>query len=251
MYKFKVFERIICVFGLITLACAIYSSIYNSNYTNCFLPYANIFVPVCHSIGIILCLIILIKPLYPLMTATLVLESLLTVIIGFEYLGILFYSLAMLFLFCNKFYTKNSKIKYIISISVWMIFLPFLIPYGMPRFIMCFSCSILTFTLFSYIYQKIKVLLIPNIEKVNSTLSNICKQPIGSIFSLKTLNITKRQTKILYYYLTTNMSYVDIGNIIYISDSLVKKEMKEIRKKLGVETSEEIKEALKLYSITY
>ena len=121
----------------------------------------------------------------------------------------------------------------------------------MPRFIMCFSCSILTFTLFSYIYQKIKVLLIPNIEKVNSTLSNICKQPIGSIFSLKTLNITKRQTKILYYYLTTNMSYVDIGNIIYISDSLVKKEMKEIRKKLGVETSEEIKEALKLYSITY
>lgn len=124
-------ERIFLIFSFIILMIATVLSFILPAETRSVIPYPKITIPFINTICTILCFLTIFKMnWYMLQYAILFIESICTILTGYELLGIFLYSAFLIKLFVNGFFVKKLFPKIIILILIWLITILGLIPFG-------------------------------------------------------------------------------------------------------------------------
>lgn len=145
------------------------------------------------------------------------------------------------------------KLKLYSICILWILLLTTLIPFGIDRFIFAFAVSIFMTAAFIYIYfllfKKFSFLLLR--EKSTNFQKRISNLLPGSILDLSNFNLSERQTKCLVECVCNSLSYKQIAEKIFISESVIKKEMQNIFEIFDVENKEQLKILLAPYKLVF
>lgn len=145
------------------------------------------------------------------------------------------------------------KLKLYSICILWILLLTTLIPFGIDRFIFAFAVSIFMTVAFIYIYfllfKKFSFLLLR--EKSTNFQKRISNLLPGSILDLSNFNLSERQTKCLVECVCNSLSYKQIAEKIFISESVIKKEMQNIFEIFDVENKEQLKILLAPYKLVF
>ncbi len=241
--------------GFIALSVGtILNLIYGANFSQSIIPFANIMTPIINGICALLCLVFVFSSKKTLISLiVLITQSIYSVLTGYDLLGMFHFFLINLILFYNNFYNTKTKLKFISIYLLWILLLTSLISFGIDRFIFAFAVSIFMTSAFIYIYflifKKFSFLLLK--EKNSSFQKKISDLLPGSILDLSSFNLTERQTKCLVDCIYNNLSYKQIAEKIFISESVIKKEMQNIFEVFDVENKEQLKILLAPYKLNF
>lgn len=228
--------------------------IYGAEFPNSIIPHTNIITPIINGSCALLCLIFIFsskKTLFSLIT--LGIQSIYTVLTGFEYLGMFHFLLVNLILFYNNFYNTKTKLKLSFICIFWILLLTSLISFEINRFIFALAMSIFMMTAFVYVYfllfKKFSFLFLRT--KNSSFRQKISNLLPGSILDLSNFDLSERQTKCIVDCVYNNLSYKQIAEKIFISESVIKKEMQTIFEMFDVENKEQLRILLSPYKLIF
>lgn len=88
-------------------------------------------------------------------------------------------------------------------------------------------------------------------EKSTNFQKRISNLLPGSILDLSNFNLSERQTKCLVECVCNSLSYKQIAEKIFISESVIKKEMQNIFEIFDVENKEQLKILLAPYKLVF
>lgn len=218
------------------------------------IPFTNIITPIINGICALLCLIFIFSPKKTLFSLIILgIQSIYAVLTGYEYLGMFHFFLVNLILFYKNFYNKKTKLKLIFIFLFWILLIATLISFGIERFIFALAVSIFMTTAFVYIYfllfKKFSFLLLR--EKNTNSQKKISTLLPGSILDLSDFDLSERQIKCLVECVYNNSSYKQIAEKIFISESVIKKEMQNIFEIFDVENKEQLKILLSPYKLFF
>lgn len=217
-------------------------------------PHVAVVTYIVNAFSIIMCILIMLFPAYKKHTLTVVLvESLYTVLIGYEMLGIILFGFFILLLFAWGFFVQRFLEKVLISFGLWTIVLLSLLPFGAHRFFFAFGVSLFNIStyicIYSVLYSKLSHLL-PDVMFTAEKTKNSLPKP-GSLLVLDDLSFTERQIMCIFLVMQGTSSYKTIADKLAISISVIKKEMLEIFRFFGVKNREMLYVALSQYNLVY
>lgn len=224
----------------------------NNPYT--LVPAVHIVTYFVNAFSMILCILIIIFPSQKKYTLIVVLvESLYTVLIGYELLGVILYGFFILLLFAWGFFIHRFLQKVLISFGLWTIVLLTLLPFGTYRFFFAFGVSLFNIStylcMYAVLYSKLSH-LIPDISFTSNTDVKPIPKP-GSLLVFQDYPFTERQIMCIYLIMHGTSSYKTIADKLAISVSVIKKEMLEIYHFFGVKNREMLYIALSQYNPVY
>ncbi len=242
-------ERIFLIFSFIILLTASIISFILPAETRSIIPYPQIAIPLINSICALLCFITIFKiSWHKLQYTILFVESLCTILTGYEILGIFLFSALLIKLFVNRFFVKHVYSKMMCLLIIWIISILGLIPFGMERVFLSYATICFFCTFYYHIYKKMEDDLKKYIPPV-AIESKIKLPQHGEKIYLSDYNFSERQIKILEEYLKYGSSYKTISDKFFVSISTVKTEMSKIQKKFGVKNREDLRVLLLQYEI--
>lgn len=243
-------ERFFLIFSFIILMIATILSFVLPAETRSIIPYPTITIPFINSVCTILCFLTIFKMNWHLLQyAILLIESICTILTGYELLGIFLYSAFLIKLFVNGFFVKNLYPKIIILILIWLITILGLIPFGFERVILSYASVCFFCTFYLHIYKKMEDDLIRYIPPV-SIESEIKLPSYGKKLYLSDYKLSDRQIKFLMEYIKNGKSYKAMAEIFIVSESIIKTEMSRIQRKFGVKNREDLRVLLLQYEIS-
>ena len=249
--KFFTEERILSLGGCITLSVAAIISFILDAETKTILPYSRIIIPIVNTISAFSALMYFIFPQKKLIAYLIMLvQGIFTMITGYETLGIFLFTALAILAFCNGDLRKSFWLKIAIFFPIWFLSLLGVIPFGLHRFILAFTESILFITFYFCIYKKLAKLLAP-ISPVFSTIKEIkiqLPEPGSKVF-LCDYDLNERQRKFIFDNLNLKSNYHELSEKYYVSISTVKKEMVDAFDKIGVRNLEELRLLLTQYDV--
>ena len=246
----KISERFFLFFAFIMLLTASIISFRLPAETRSIIPFPQIIIPLINSICTLLCFITIFKMTwYPLQYAILFIESICTILTGYELLGIFLYSALLIKLFVNGFFRKHLYSKITLLLIIWLISVLGLIPFGFERVILSYASIFFFCTFYFHIYKKMEDDLQRYIPPV-PVESKVNLPSHGEKIYLSDYNLSKRQIKILQEYLKFGKSYKTMADEFFVSESIIKTEMSRIQRKFGVKNREDLRVLLLQYEIS-
>lgn len=242
--------RILGLAGFIALAMGtILNVVLGANFPNSLIPYTNVVTPIVNGLCTLLCLIFIFFPKRTeFLLVILSIQSIYDVLTGFELLGLFHFLLINLILFCNEFYKTKAKRKVLSIFFAWFLLLATLLSFGLDRFIFAFVVTLFMTSAFMYIYYLLcnqLSCLLPN--EIQSSKFDI---PLpGSILDLSGLGLTERQLACILACKDNSLSYKQLGEQFFVSESAIKKEMASLFEKFGVKNKEQLRILLNHYQI--
>lgn len=176
-------------------------------------------------------------------------ESVLTMLTGYEQLGIFFFYASLILLICKDLCGKKNV--YVMSVLITIHILSLLGTYTHGTNVLCLSVaySAFSFLFYLWIYKYLKTKLScfwPKTVTENEILKNA--KP-GELIKLSNYNLTERQTAYLLENLYNNLSYKKISSKYNVSVSTVKRIFVDIFKIFKVNNLEELRFLLLQYQI--
>ena len=229
------FERLMVLFAAIVQVIGFIISVTNEDFSKAFLPHFNIVVPIVNISCALLCFfLVFFTKLRFLQSVVLFIQGITMTLNNLTFLGIFLYCLGIALLFCNG-YIKNKKIRknFLIALPLYLSFFAIL-PTDKTAFFMAFAYTF--FMIFSYfhIYNLIKKSLFELFPFLSGKISEVDFPQPGTTINLLNYGLSERQNKILKEYIYENHSYKQLADNNCMSESLIKKEMSVICKKVGV-----------------
>lgn len=218
------------------------------------IPHTNIVTPIVNGISALLCLFFIFTPKKTLFSLIIIgIQSIYDVLTGFEILGIFFFFLFNLILFYNNFYNSKTKLKLSSIIVLWVLLLTTLISFGVSRFIFALAVSAFMISAFLYIYfllfKKISFLLLK--EKDATSKNEFSNLMPGSVLDLSKMILSERQKYCILECVYNNSSYKKISEKLFISESVIKKEMQSIFEMFDVENKVQLRILLSPYKLVF
>lgn len=246
-YK-RTYEKLMLVTAFIVLVTATIMSIINDNDIPTIIPYHTTTIPIINGSSALLCLaLFFIKENFYLQCVILFVQGICTTLTGYEVLGTFLYSAMFIILFCNKYFTTNTKKKLIPLIICWIITLLSLIPFGIQRFIFELIISAFFAGFYAYIYKKLED-YISVLTPVKYIEFEFLPEK-GSLLDLADYGLSERQIKLVKDYMDNRLSYKELSDKYYISVSTVKKDMATVFVKFGVKNINDLYILLSQYII--
>lgn len=216
-------------------------------------PHIRIVTYIVNIILMIMCILVIIFPQNKkVIVIPIFLESIFTVMIGYEMLGIFLYAFTLLMMFAWGFFVYKFKRKIFYALLLWISILLTLIPFGIDRFFFALGVSLFNlsvyFCVYSLLYSKLSHLF-P--EVIMSTNKNITIPKPGSILIFQDYPFTTRQIMCIYLMMHGYTSYKAMSDKLAISVSVIKKEMLDIYRIFGVQNREMLYIALSQYNLVY
>lgn len=248
--KKMIYERLMILFGAIVSFVGFIISITIEDFSDSFLPYFNIIVPIVNITSAVLCLFLFIFPKFRVIQSLVVFaQGIIMVLNNLLFLGIFLYSLGIMLLFCNGYLRKRAILKIICCLGILLLsFTPILFMNLHTYFMAVFFLLFIAFASL-YIYWTTKQNLFELFPFLANKITNKQMPEPGSKLNLQDFELTDRQIKILKAYINDSTNYKDIAEMFYLSESLVKKEMTIICKCFGVQTIEVLLLLLQQYEI--
>ena len=243
-------ERFFLIFSFIILMIATILSFILPAETRSVIPYPKITIPFINSVCTILCFLTIFKMNWHLLQyAILLIESICTILTGYELLGFFLYSALLIKLFVNGFFIKHLYSKITFLLIIWLISVLGLIPFGFERVILSYASIFFFCTFYFHIYKKMEDDLKRYIPPV-PVESKVNLPSHGEKIYLSDYNLSKRQIKILQEYLKFGKSYKTMADEFFVSESIIKTEMSRIQRKFGVKNREDLRVLLLQYEIS-
>ncbi|HPX26008.1 MAG TPA: hypothetical protein PLG87_04315 [Treponemataceae bacterium] len=217
-------------------------------------PYVHIVTYVVNFSLMLMCILIIIFPRRKkLIIIPIFAESIFTVLIGYEFLGIILYAFTLIMLFAWDFFIHRFKRKILFAIILWILILLSLIPFGIDRFFFAVGVSLFNlsiyFCIYSLLFSKLSH-LIPEIRILQDKDVKPIPKP-GSLLVFQDYPFTERQIMCIYLVMQGTSSYKSIADRLAISISVIKKEMLEIYHFFGVKNREMLYILLSQYNPVY
>ena len=250
MSKKTISERLMFIFSFLVLATASAISILTDPSEFTILPYPEITVPILNTSCALFCFILIFIP-ENLICEIIILgvQCVSTTLTGYETLGTFLFMMILILLFINGFFKTHIRSKSVIILSLWLITILGVIPYGWSRFFLEIAVTGFFLGFSFYVYHRLKHLLSSFVPiKVSENRTIKLPQP-GTRINLKNLGLNERQIKLIKEYLKTGNSYNQLAEKYYISTSTVKKDMTEAFSILGVRNLKEMHILLLQYDI--
>ena len=208
------------------------------------IPYTKYVEAVLNFSCVILCLVLLIKPVLNR------LQYSVTTLIGFAGIGTMLLTFLGLSLFVNGFFTSRVKIK-LTCFGIWwgLVIIGVYLGFGFRPAIFVVALTLFYIEMFATVYEKLNTKLSYLLPKKEVSSKSNELPPYGSVISLSKFGLTDRQKKFLLLVMNDNLTYDKIANDNYVSLSIVKMEMAQVCKLLGVKNKEDLKILLLQYKI--
>lgn len=245
-------ERVVAVVGFIFLLIAtIMSFLWNGDPNSIIEKIAptSIVIPVVHSICLLLAFTCIIKPSTYVMITIFLLESELTILTGYEELGIFFFYAALILIFCKDILSKKSKRPVLIMVVLHFVTLLLTYTHGLNITFISIGYSVFCFAFYLWIYSYLKAkfsCLFPKNVRENNT---IIGKPAGAVISLADYNLNERQSTYVIENIHNKLSYKEISEKYFVSISTVKKIFAEVFKIFEVSNIEELRLLLLQYQV--
>lgn len=248
--KKKLYERLMILFGATVSFVGFIISVTIEDFSKSFLPYFNVIVPIVNVISTVACLFLFIFPKFRIMQSLVVFwQGMVMVLNNLLFLGIFLYFLGIMLLFCNGYLRKRASLKLTYCLGIlFLSFTPIFFTSIHKYFMAVFFLLFVTFS-FIYVYWKIRQNLFELFPFLANKITDKKMPEPGSKLNLQDFDLTDRQIKILKAYINGSNNYKDIGEMFYLSESLVKKEMVNICKCFGVQSIEVLLFLLQQYEI--
>lgn len=247
MYNLKLLKRLMLFFGFIFLAVAACIAFFFGDFTGNILPYAKYVVPVVHLISCILTLFLIFVPEFNnISIIILFMEATITLLTGYEFLGLLLYTSILILSYCYGFLKKHEKLKISLLVAYWFLIMLGILPYDKIMYAIIFAASV--YFIFFYLFVLFSLeakfsTYIPAEAKHNSSLPKA-----GEILDLSKLDISDRDRQIILC-LRDGLSYQEISEKIFFSVSTVKKDVISLCEFFKVKNVSELKMLLFQYRI--
>lgn len=248
--KKAIYERLMILFGATVSFVGFVISITIEDFSEAFLPYFNVIVPIVNITTAVICLFLFIFPKFRIMQSLVVFgQGMVMVLNNLLFLGIFLYFLGVMLLFCNGYLRKRAAPKLICCLGVlFLSFTPIFFKSLHKYFMAVFFLLFVAFS-YIYVYWKIRQNLFELFPFLANKITDKQMPEPGSKLNLQDFELTERQIKILKAYINDSKNYKDIGEKFYLSESLVKKEMVIICKCFGVQSIEVLLFLLQQYEI--
>ncbi len=249
--KFLTEERILYLGGFIILSAAAIISFLVEAEHRTIIPKPEIVIPIINTICALGALVqFLFAKNHIIPYAIMLLQSVSTILTGYETLGVFLFTAMIILMFCNKDLRTHFYAKFIPLLSILLITLLGLIPFGWFRFVLAFIEAVFFLSFYFCIYKKLETLLISIAPVFNSVQEPKVSLPeAGGTIMLSELGLNERQQKFIFDNLTSDASYAELSEKYYVSTSTVKKEMADAFRKIGVKNLEELRLLLLQYHI--
>lgn len=245
--------RLLGMTGFVALAAGTaLNLVFGANFPGSLVPNTNVATPVVNGFCALMCLVFIFLPQKTgLLLFILVVQSVYDVLTGYELLGMFHFLLVNLVLFCKGFYKTKAGTKTLIIGIVWLLLLTTLFSFGVDRFVFALVVSLFMASAFAYIYYLLfnqLSFLLPE-RKEGKTPAKISLPTPGSFLSLSKLPLTDRQCRCIRLCEKEDLSYKQIGDKLYISESAIKKDMATIFDLFGVQNKEQFRILLSRYQL--
>lgn len=250
MFNLKVLKRLMLSFALLFLSVAAIVSLCFGDFTGNILPFACYVVPATHVTSCLLTLYSFIfinsKASNYTQIIVLFLESTVTLLTGFEFLGLLLYSSILILGYCYGFLKKHNALKVHILVLYWFGILFGIFPSDKIMFAIVFVASLYVIFFYLFVLYSLEVKFstyIPAEAKHNSFLPQA-----GEILDLSKLEISDRDRQIIMC-LCEGKNYQEISEKIFYSVSTVKKDVLALCDFFKVKNVAELKMLLFQYRV--
>ena len=248
--KSQIMTRIFLFFSFLVLATASVLAFVLDHDINTLIPFPNYSIPIINTSCAFICLLAFIKTDWHWAQYLVAfVQSISTVLTGYEFLGLFLYSVLIILLFLNGAFKTKPLMKVSFLVSIWFVVNLGLIPFGrMDRMILIYVVSFFYGAFFFYVYTRLSYLLSPLLPASTVKTDIILPTP-GSELVLKDYGLTERQIKFVTEYIKEGVSYNYLVEKYYVSLSTVKSEMASIFKIFGVKNKEDLRILLLQYRI--
>ena len=248
--RFFTEERVLDLGGFIILAVAAVISFIVEAESRTVIPKPEIVIPVVNTVCAVLAFVQFIFPKKHLLSYTVMLiQSISTILTGYETLGVFLFTALVILMFCNKDLRTHFYAKFIPLTAVLLISLFGVLPFGLFRFVLAFAESVFFLAFYFCIYKKLEDMLSSIAPVLNSVKPKITLPEKDGILHLSTLGLDERQQNFIFDNLTTDASYADLSEKYFVSISTVKKEMSAAFHIIGVKNLEEMRMLLLQYRV--
>ena len=242
-------RRIYLFFSFLLLLVASFLSFVLPPETRSIIPHTEIVIPCINSLCALLALFFIFKPdYYKGQYAVLFLQSISTIMTGYETLGIFLYMSLIILLLCDGQFKKNIHRKIAFLISIWALSILSLIPFGWNRVLLSYFTLLFFIAFYNFIYIKLRYMLSPLLPKKKEDGSKLFPPP-GSNLKLEDYGVSERQKVFAMDCINENLSYKEISQKHFVSISTVKAEMACLFKCLGVKNREDLRFFLFQYNL--
>lgn len=245
--RYEFLEKFMIVCGCFVLAVACYISIFIEKFDKSSFFHPEIVVPALNIFCFAICVTLFFKNNFYLQYSILILQSVNTVLIGLELLGLILYSTMLILFLANGQFKRNFKVKLILLGIIWFSICLLSIPQGFHVCIRLFVVSVFLFAVYTNVYFKLKRLLTPFIT--TPLVTNDKLPPIGESLVLSSFDLTDRQIEMILFYKINNATYGEISEKFNISPSTVKKDMVQIFNTFGVTNLRDFNTVLLQYNV--
>jgi len=216
----------------------------------CIFPHSREVVLVVHGICTLTCLFLVIKPVFQVSVAVLLVESFITMNITYEQLGIFLFYVCVILLFAQRKLVTHFVLKMVLLFTYHLAGLFCILSHGLDKFIIAFGSSALFFVVSLWLYDILKAKVacfMPTTVKDNSVITG---KQLGSKISLSEYKLTERQKDMILDNIQNNLSYKQLSEKYFVSVSTVKKDFSEVFQVFEVTKLEELHLLLLRYQVS-
>ena len=248
--KSFLYERLMILFAAIVQSVGFVISITVESYSNSFLPYCRIVVPIANISCAAICFFLVAFPKFRFMQSVVsFIQGIVMTLNNLMFLGIFLYFFGIALLFCYGYLNTKRQVRYVLSILPLMLSFFIILPKSLPKFFMAFSYSLFLTFAFLHLYFTVKNSLLDLFPFLSDKISTAKLPKHGETLNLKNYELSERQIEITKEFLKGTTNYKKLAECFVISESTVKKEMSNVCKKFGVDNSTVLLLLLKQYEI--
>ncbi len=242
-------ERLLMLMSTVFLCTAFVASITATTPKTTIIPYYKTVIPAVHAICILVSAFLIFCPeQIVLVSALAITESSLTILIGYEQLGIFIFYAIVIYLFTNGYLVFQTKLKLSLLATVHILSLIGTYRRGLPQMALSIATSAFFCTFYIIIYKKLHhqlSYLCPTKIAKNDRIT----QKEGTTLHLSEFDLTGRQINLTLDYIYENLNYNQLAEKYIISLSTVKNDFRRIFKVFNVTKLEELHILLIRYKI--
>lgn len=247
--KNVLYERLMIFFASVVQLIGFIISITIEDFSDSFLPYCNIIIPIINISCSVICLFLVFFPKYNFMqSVVLFIQGIAMTLNNLMFLGLFLYFFGIALLFCYGYFKTNKCKKIIFSLLPLFLSLFVIIPVSRLKFFMAWTYSLFLTFAFFHLYNVVKNYLLDLFPFLAQKISKISLPHPEKKLVLSDYKILNRQSKLVKEFMNGESNYKNLAETFLISESTVKREMAEIFKKLGVENASMLRLLLNQYT---
>ena len=240
--------RVFAIFSAVFLFVAFITSLHYELHIETFIPSQKVVI-FTHAVSFILAVFVIFKPVLFIQVYVLMSESILTIMTGYQTLGVFLFYLTIILMFVNGKFRTRPVIGVLPIVILHLLSLILSYKQGIFFVFMGLANSLFCGAFFYWIYDILRAKLscfLPAETKNNS----IIKEKPGEQLHLTDYNLSERQLNFILDNLHKNSSYKELSKTYFVSLSTVKKEFSELYKIFNVTKLEELRLLLLQFQVS-